>query len=839
MSLTIDGYTFDNHPTSWEKRIDLPNSPERHHKRELPTVFQSKGYSATVQFVGALSLNESTDRTELSDIQQKQIDGQEIEFTFDPFFSGTGVIVGDPFNEGANRGTYSFTIEVNSEDTDASSYDAHATPSTGVSTFKFGDHDFGFDPDTVSQDYDRDTSNVPKITGQTQTVDSKGLITTVTLQGVTDGGGQKVLWDKAKSNALSYLNAEFQSGWALIRRLRINNDPSTPLVKGLYQYNIDFLIVRDATKGIVQPSKAVNKANERSGDYVSEDTVGTQVFTDGLDVTINEGTGAINGNYVAFPQTTVTLADNDTNYIYVTDSDGDGFGDVQVNQSGFPTDSIELWEKTTSGGSITSETDHRTFLIETTDTQGADLFLSDDIRIFEEQLTFFRSLFETDTVPLSGTQTFTGSASLSENVLSPADSGLLFTGLANLSDTVTIVDGGTASSSGEGGGGDETLTWETATDWNNAVSESGVAHESVTNADHGDTSVVLMGYTYGSTPIPGVSRVFHFPLHEDSGSTANDVTGNGNDGTIDGPTLGGTGILNSSSYLFDGSDDDVDIPDTIGDPSTNDGLTWVAWVKRGSTGDQHVSVHDLTNGAGANFGFKNDKAWIRVKAAGGPDAFSSNTLTDTSSWHLIGAKIHSNGDQYAALDGNPWNQGDNSGMSNADNAGFIGQAPDGTGRLDAELGEFVLFDDALTDTEWSNLYDVVDAESTLTTATKSFSALAQPDLQNLSYSLNSQSIVVEVIGSPSGGSETVSQTLDGASSYSLSWSDSHTDFRIKLKLSTTDPTASPTVNSIELTGVGGLDADQNPNTEWTIHGASHDKSGHEYEGGGVISEYAS
>lgn len=71
--------------------------------------------------------------------------------------------------------------------------------------------------------------------------------------------------------------------------------------------------------------------------------------------------------------------------------------------------------------------------------------------------------------------------------------------------------------------------------------------------------------------------------------------------------------------------------------------------------------------------------------------------------------------------------------------------------------------------------------ATLTTATKSFNANQQPDLANLSYVLDGEAITVEVIGSPGTASEEiVSQSLDGSSSYSLTWSQGHQDFRVRV-----------------------------------------------------------
>lgn len=127
----------------------------------------------------------------------------------------------------------------------------------------------------------------------------------------------------------------------------------------------------------------------------------------------------------------------------------------------------------------------------------------------------------------------------------------------------------------------------------------------------------------------------------------------------------------------------------------------------------------------------------------------------------------------------------------------------------------------------------------LTTATKSFSRQVTPDFVQLAYTLNGESITLTAIGSPGTASEEqVSQSLDGSSSYSLSWNDSHTDFRIKIELSTNDTSTTPEMDSVTLEdAVSSGDPDQNPQTTWEILGAEYDSSGNEYEGGGVISRY--
>jgi len=79
-------------------------------------------------------------------------------------------------------------------------------------------------------------------------------------------------------------------------------------------------------------------------------------------------------------------------------------------------------------------------------------------------------------------------------------------------------------------------------------------------------------------------------------------------------------------------------------------------------------------------------------------------------------------------------------------------------------------------------------------------------------------------------------TLDGSSSYSLSWNGVHTDFRIRPEFGGSFSTT-PEFRGGTLEGTISGGADQNPNTTWEILGATYDSSGNEYEGGGVISRY--
>lgn len=102
---------------------------------------------------------------------------------------------------------------------------------------------------------------------------------------------------------------------------------------------------------------------------------------------------------------------------------------------------------------------------------------------------------------------------------------------------------------------------------------------------------------------------------------------------------------------------------------------------------------------------------------------------------------------------------------------------------------------------WHDVVTGAYRDSFLTTASKVFSSSTQPDLQNLDYTLNGQNMVLDVIGSPGTASEEiVSQTLDGATSYTLSWTDTHTDFRVKINMDAPDRNTSQSLSRVELVG---------------------------------------
>lgn len=89
--------------------------------------------------------------------------------------------------------------------------------------------------------------------------------------------------------------------------------------------------------------------------------------------------------------------------------------------------------------------------------------------------------------------------------------------------------------------------------WDEALAESGVVHESTAGMDHSDATVLKQGYS-GANPLFSANLLASYPMHEDSGTTIVDVSGNSNDGTYNGVTLGQTGLFGTTAVSFDGDD---------------------------------------------------------------------------------------------------------------------------------------------------------------------------------------------------------------------------------------------------------------------------------------------
>jgi hypothetical protein len=166
------------------------------------------------------------------------------------------------------------------------------------------------------------------------------------------------------------------------------------------------------------------------------------------------------------------------------------------------------------------------------------------------------------------------------------------------------------------------------------------------------TAILLATITYAQVPayVPTNGLVGWWPFN----GNANDETGNGNNGTVNGATLttDRNGLANKA-YSFNGASNYIDcgplsaIPNTVGD------ITQSAWILATNNQTAYckmpiMSKRQLDNqgwptiGAGSNgaHGFPvNNQAYFFLNAqnysAGVINAMSSTDLTNDGNWHLV------------------------------------------------------------------------------------------------------------------------------------------------------------------------------------------------------------
>jgi hypothetical protein len=321
----------------------------------------------------------------------------------------------------------------------------------------------------------------------------------------------------------------------------------------------------------------------------------------------------------------------------------------------------------------------------------------------------------------------------------------------------------------------QTLAWETAADWDNAVDSS----ETVVHENFGDFTDAEIALGYPSGVLDNLQVYWH--LMEDAGSTAGDAGPNDATGTINGAAVGEPGILGTTCYRFDGSDDWVDFgdPAALSAGTLGDSFSFFMWMNmETSTGDwlSHASTSDNDNWRWWSNG--REKTWYldgvrSLEDSGGVVTGSWTSYAGTYDGSTV--RLYENGTELIS--------GSASGQLVSSSAPWAIGSRGGDGSFaDGRIGPTLIFTDALSASEVSMLHNIQSGR--LTTATKSYAGPQTPDLRNLSYSLNGGSIDLDVIGSPdAAGREVVTQPLDGSSAYDLAWNSSHVDFRLRPTLS--------------------------------------------------------
>lgn len=259
------------------------------------------------------------------------------------------------------------------------------------------------------------------------------------------------------------------------------------------------------------------------------------------------------------------------------------------------------------------------------------------------------------------------------------------------------------------------VQWETATDWDSAQSESGVIHESVSNTDQNDGGIVKQGYS-PSNPYLQSNLYGYWPLHENSGGTAYDFSGNNNDGNVSGATQGSTGLLGTTGYYFDGSNDEI----LTTDFNLSGDFTVSAWVNFDSNqSDIHSIMGDANTGNGWFFQADNGNEFPEGILKFGFNDGTKNcggTTDIRGDWHHVVGMTDS-GTERVYVDAVEEGTNSNTSTVNAGTAA-IGSL-NGTGFAKGNIWDVRLYDKALAPSEISTIYNVVKSTGTITTGKKS------------------------------------------------------------------------------------------------------------------------
>jgi hypothetical protein len=270
-------------------------------------------------------------------------------------------------------------------------------------------------------------------------------------------------------------------------------------------------------------------------------------------------------------------------------------------------------------------------------------------------------------------------------------------------------------------------TWETAADWDAATAQDGTVHQSVANTDHTDDTQVKQGYDYVRFDEIGPDPVNCWPHHEDSGTTSTDVAGS-NDGTVNGPAQGQTGLLGTTAYSFDGVDDRIDVGKPI-DPADGTGFSVSGWVNFDDLNNRQILSAQDNSGAGEGglYLLRHDSTQFEFYVYDSTtlyEAAISDSNYSAGEWlHWVAVADGGAGEHRLYLNGGQASDVNTSWGGTYEDftaTAYHGYYENGNNYLDGDLADVRFYDVALSQSQAQALYDVVADTGTLTTAFKSY-----------------------------------------------------------------------------------------------------------------------
>ncbi|WP_424018193.1 malectin domain-containing carbohydrate-binding protein [Halorientalis pallida] len=356
------------------------------------------------------------------------------------------------------------------------------------------------------------------------------------------------------------------------------------------------------------------------------------------------------------------------------------------------------------------------------------------------------------------------------------------------------------------------LSWDTASDWDGATSENAVVHEG-----YGDRTAgaVELGYPGDGSRWDGAPLAF-WPFDEDSGSTVADVTGNGNDGTVQGATLGQGGILGTTAIQFDGTDDYVSGATDI--TALRETASISAWIRTTQGGNDTPWVAPGITGVESNgdgddifWGFIDGSGNIAIQTGNDATARSSSPVNDGTWHHVVLTRESSSGEIQVYVDGTLDDTATSRTGTITNTFDSIGRIEDTGGTpeyFDGRIEELRVYDSVLSSGAVSDLY-AAGSSGSLTTGQKTFATARDPanlQLTNVAATLPAGTGIDVTVESDPDGDGTFEETsdaitLDGSGGpYDVTGLSSPSGtFRLVVQSTTSSPTESPSLDRADLT----------------------------------------
>lgn len=255
--------------------------------------------------------------------------------------------------------------------------------------------------------------------------------------------------------------------------------------------------------------------------------------------------------------------------------------------------------------------------------------------------------------------------------------------------------------------------------WDEVLAETaGDVHESTTNTDHDNAAVYKQGFQVAS-PYKSASLVGYYPLHEDSGTTAYDFSGNNNDGSISGATVNVAALLGATGYSFDGTDDTVTLGNIYGTPEN--GYSISVWINPDSVTSGNrtwTMAEDASTRWRVIFRKNGDDLYLYHRPSGGAVSISAANVLSAGSWqHVVATYDGTNATLYLNGSAVAGPSSLSAPESNTDNWVLGYQASAADEYYDGDMTTVHIYDTELSSSEVTDLYNVV-ATSGQWTSTK-------------------------------------------------------------------------------------------------------------------------